>query len=104
MVLNLVFKVNVEHATEKAMAVPSVCVRACVCVSLINRLTTKCGLDLSLSKPLSVFFPPSSVVFIRAVLFTKVVMRALTQHAHLPQTVWFSRTNGCRMLPPLLCV
>ncbi len=39
-----------------------VCVRVCVCVSLINRLTTKRGLDLSLSKLLSAF--PSSVVFI----------------------------------------
>lgn len=49
--------------------------------------TAKCGSDLSSLKPCST--PP---------------LHALTQHAHLLQTVWFSQTNGCRMLLPLLWI
>lgn len=73
----------------------------CVCASLINRLTTMWTwlffVKTSLCFPLICCVYPSE-------LFTEVVMRSLTQHAHLPQTVWFSGTNEGRMLVPLLCV
>lgn len=96
MVVNLFFKVDVEHTAEKGNGRS-----ICGCVSLINRLTTMWTWPFSV-KP-SLCFPLICCVY-PSVFFSEVVMCSLTQHAHLPQTVWFSRTNECRMLLLLLCV
>lgn len=105
MLVNLVFKVDVEHATEKAMAVPSVCVFVCVSVGFINRLTSAWTWPFSVKTCLC--SSPSSVVFIHPYFSQRLsCVPLLSMPTSSPRRCGFLRLMrvGCFLPPAVVCV